>query len=469
MAQDTKSPALWGGRFTEGLHPRIDAFNRSFAFDRRLLAQDATASAAWAEALGATGDLSADDVRGLTSSLRKIAEAARSQGADYWSGIDAASHEDVHSYLETTLGKEVGDAAKRLHRGRSRNDQVATAFRLWCRESIDDLRREILGFQKTLVLWAEKHPQAVLPGYTHLQRGQPVLLAHWALAYVEMLARDDERLGDLRRRVNRLPLGSGALAGSSRPVDREKIAQALGFDGITPNSLDAVSDRDFAMELMAALSIGMVHLSRLSEDVILFSSQEFAFVTLSDRASTGSSLMPQKKNPDPFELIRGKTGRVCGGLSGLLMTMKGLPLGYNKDTQEDKEAVFDAVHTFRESLAVASLSIEGLKVNETRMRQEAERGYQNATEVADYLATKGVPFRQGHELSGKLVLKAVALGKELHEMTLAEIHEIAPQADKDIFKALSLESTLASKDVPGGTAPARVKAALSAAKQKLGI
>jgi argininosuccinate lyase len=354
-----------------------------------------------------------------------------------------------------------------LHTGRSRNDQVATAFRLWLRDEIDSLANLVTGVQRSLVDAATRHEEAVIPGYTHLQRAQPVMWAHWCLAYFEMLARDRERLRDVRKRVNVMPLGSAALAGTSFPIDRERVAEELGFESATRNSLDAVSDRDFAVEFVGACSLTMVHLSRLAEDLILYCSTEFGFIALSDAVSTGSSLMPQKKNPDALELLRGKAGRVFGHQAALLATMKGLPLAYNKDMQEDKEAVFDTVDTASLSLRVAAIVLDNLSLNERRASAAASTGFLNATEFADYLVKKGVPFRTAHDAVGKAVLLAAECGCELGDLSLDELRQFSPDVDETVFDALTLQNTLASKSQIGGTSPERVSAALAAARRSL--
>ncbi len=391
-----------------------------------------------------------------------LAEAGAN--ANYFDEIEA---EDVHSFIEARLVALVGDAGRKLHTGRSRNDQVATALRLWLRDEIDAIAASLRMTQTALVDLAEAHADAVLPGYTHMQRAQPVMWAHWCLAYFEMLQRDRARLADARRRMNVLPLGAAALAGTSYPVDRDGVARALGFDGVALNSLDAVSDRDFCVEFTAVASLVMLHLSRLAEDIILYATTEFGFIELGDAIATGSSLMPQKKNPDALELVRGKAGRVFGDLMSLLTTLKGLPLAYNKDMQEDKEAVFDAADTTRAALDVTTTVLKNVRVRADVTRAAATRGYMNATELADYLARKGLPFRAAHELTGRIVLSAIARGVELNELTIAELRAFAPLIAEDVYEALSLAETLATKAQTGGTAPARVAEALAFARQSL--
>jgi argininosuccinate lyase len=360
-----------------------------------------------------------------------------------------------------------GDTGRKLHTGRSRNDQVATDLRLWLRKAIDDLGNRLRAVQKALLELAEANRTVAIPGYTHLQRAQPVLLAHWALAYFEMLRRDRERVSDLRKRVNIMPLGSAALAGTSFPIDREAVARELGFDEVSRNSLDAVSDRDFCVEFTSACSLVMVHLSRLAEDIILYSTTEFAFFELSDAVSTGSSLMPQKKNPDSMELVRGKAGRVFGHLQALLTTLKGLPLAYNKDMQEDKEAVFDSFDTTSACLQVTATVLSNIRVNEERARNAAASGYMNATELADYLVRKDVPFREAHDIVGRIVLRAIELGVELQDMAVAEMQTLAPLIEADVHDALQLDQTIASHAAIGGTAPARVSEALAHARNSI--
>ncbi len=459
----TKSGQLWGGRFTDKPHETFAEFNDSFRFDRRLFAADIRASIAHAASLERAGILSVDEVSAITGGLSELLIDSVTDPAFF----QGSSAEDVHSFIEGKLIDAIGDAGRKLHTGRSRNDQVATAFRLWLRGEIDATDLLIRELQLAMVDIAEGYRTAILPGYTHLQRAQPVTFAHWCLAYFEMFRRDRERLTDVRKRTNILPLGAGALAGTGFNIDREAVAAELGFDGVTANSLDAVSDRDFAVEFVGACSMIMVHLSRLAEDLIIYCSTEFGFVTLSDAVSSGSSLMPQKKNPDALELLRGKAGRVFGHQMSLLAMLKGLPLAYNKDMQEDKEAVFDTVDTVQISLQAAAIVLENATVNEERTRAAATKGYLNATELADYLVKKGVPFRTAHETVGRAVLYAIDNGKELNELTIESLQEFSPEIGPDVAEALSLEATLAAKGTVGGTSPVRVAEALAAAKQYL--
>ncbi len=451
---------LWGGRFTGKPDETFAEFNNSFKFDQRLFFADVNASIAHCDALFHAGVLTRLESERIKNGLQTILKRA-----DYDKNyFDELNSEDVHSFIEARLVQLIGDAGRKIHTGRSRNDQVATAFRLWLREEIKEISKIVRNLQKALIETAEKQKDAVLPGYTHLQRAQPILWAHWCLAYFEMFSRDRERLDEVWRRVNVLPLGSAALAGTAYEIDREEVARQLGFEGVSANSLDAVSDRDFAVEFVGACSLIMVHLSRISEDLILYASSEFQFIELSDAVSTGSSLMPQKKNPDALELIRGKAGRVFGHQIALLTMMKGLPMAYNKDMQEDKEAVFDTVDTVKISLQVASIVLKNLRVNEEKTRTAATKGYLNATELADYLVQKNVPFRLAHDMVGKIVMYAISQNKELNELSLSEMNGFSEFIEEDVFEALSLEQTLASKNQIGGTSPERVFEALENAK-----
>lgn len=454
---------LWGGRFTEKPDQTFAEFNNSFHFDLRLFDADIRASLAHAEAIKSAGVLTDEEFEKIGRGLKRLAEKA-SRDETFFDESDA---EDVHSFIESKLVALIGSLGKKLHTGRSRNDQVATAFRLWTRERLDEIDHSLRGVQTALINAAERYKDAVLPGYTHLQRAQPILWPHWCLAYFEMLVRDRERLTDARKRINILPLGSGALAGSGFNVNREAVARMLGFEGVTRNSLDGVSDRDFAVEFTACCSLLMVHLSRLAEDLILYCSTEFGFIELSDAVSSGSSLMPQKKNPDALELLRGKAGRVFGHNISLLSMLKGLPLAYNKDMQEDKEAVFDTIETVAISLKVTAIVLDNLTVNESRTEEAASTGYLNATELADYLVRKGVPFRQAHEAVGQAVLYAIDHKKELSDLTLSDLRRFSKKIDDDVFRSLDLKQTLASKNIVGGTAPEQVRDAIRIAKKYL--
>jgi argininosuccinate lyase len=456
----SQSKKLWGGRFEREPDPGFAEFNSSFRFDRRLLEADVGASIAYSEALARAGVLSAEENEKLRNALETILESSRSD-ENY---LNDASAEDVHSFVETRLIELTGALGRKLHTGRSRNDQVATDFRLWMRGSIDLLETNLKNLQTSLLDFAETNREVILPGYTHLQRAQPVLLAHWSLAYFEMLKRDRERFKEVRKRVNIMPLGSAALAGTSFPIDRDALAASLGFEGVSHNSLDAVSDRDFCVEFLSACALVMVHLSRLAEDVILYATSEFGFFELGDAIATGSSLMPQKKNPDSMELVRGKAGRVFGDLLALLATLKGLPLAYNKDMQEDKEAVFDAFDTTTSCLQVAETVMRNIVVNRETALAAASAGYMNATELADYLVRKGMPFREAHETVGRIVTRAIDLNKELGELSIDELREFSALIESDVYEALSLERTLSSKSQTGGTARETVAAALAAAR-----
>lgn len=459
----SESKNLWGGRFTGEADRGFVDFNRSFGFDCRLFAADIRASVAHCNGLVKAGVLTSDEGTKIKEGLHTILD----RGATDSRYFENPEFEDVHSFVEARLVELIGDTGRRLHTGRSRNDQVATDFRLWLRDAIDDLVSVLALTQGALLDLAEAHANAMLPGYTHLQRAQPVLFAHWCLAYFEMLSRDRERLADCRRRVNVLPLGSAALAGTSYPIDRESVARELSFEGVSGNSIDAVSDRDFCVEFLSACSLIMVHLSRSAEDIILYSSTEFGFLELSDAVATGSSLMPQKKNPDSMELVRGKSGRVFGHVISLLTMLKGLPLAYNKDMQEDKEAIFDSFDTVRTCLDVTTTVLRNVRLNEGRMSAAASTGYMNATELADYLVRKGISFREAHEIVGRIVIHALSRGLELHELSIEEMRTISGSIDDDVLSSLSLERTLRTKSQLGGTSPDRVTEALSAARRSL--
>ena len=459
----TETKNLWGGRFTEKPDETFAEFNNSFKFDRRLFAADVNASIAHCDALFHAGVLTRREAEHIKSGLNTILKRADFD-KNYF---DELQFEDVHSFIEARLIQLIGDTGRKLHTGRSRNDQVATALRLWLREEIEEISDLAKQLQKAFLAAAENQKEAVLPGYTHLQKAQPILWAHWCLAYFEMLSRDRERLEEVWRRTNVLPLGSAALAGTSYEIDREVVARELNFEGVSSNSLDAVSDRDFAVEFIGACSLVMVHLSRLAEDLILYASTEFGFIELSDAVSTGSSLMPQKKNPDALELIRGKAGRIFGHQFALLTTLKGLPMAYNKDLQEDKEAVFDTVDTVKICLKVAAIVLKNLRVNEEITKKAVTKSYLNATELADYLVQKNMPFRTAHDTVGKIVMFALSNNKEINELDLKNLQNFSSLIEEDVYAALSLEQTLASKNQIGGTAPERVFEALEAAKSSL--
>lgn len=460
--------SLWGGRFSENPDNFFFAFNASFRFDVRLAEVDVIGSMAYARALTRARIFNESELQIVVGGLEQVLQKIRCE-PEWLEQSLSAGYEDVHSFVEMELTKLVGDLGKRLHTGRSRNDQVATDLRLYLRDAIDRTVDGIVSLQDSLVKQAEANSGTVLPGYTHLQKAQPVLFAHYLLSFYEMLKRDTQRLKDCRKRVNIMPLGSGALAGNSLAVDREALAKDLGFDGFTANSLDATSDRDFALEFLSAASISMMHLSRLAEDLILYGSDEFRFVRMGDQVSTGSSLMPQKKNPDALELIRGKTGRTYGNLMALLTVMKGLPSCYNKDMQEDKEALFDSIDTWQISLKVMKLVLDTLTIHSETMLREAHKGYMNATDLADYYVAKGLPFREAHHLVGEIVSHAIQEGVSLNELPLSAFQAFYPGTDGDVYRALSLESVLNKKASLGGTAPDRVRDALRIARDDLRI
>ncbi len=455
--------ATWSQRFESALHPAIARFNASIGFDIRLIEYDITGSQAHARMLAHTGIISAAEGEQLVAGLEQVRQEYR-QGS-FTPGVDA---EDVHFAVEHRLTEIVGDAGKKLHTARSRNDQVGTDTRLYLRDQIETIRMQLREFQAVLVELADQHVETLIPGYTHLQRAQPVSLAHHLLAYFEMSQRDWERLGEIYQRVNVSPLGSGALAGTTFPIDRHYTASLLNFTGVYGNSLDGVSDRDFAIEFLCAASLIMVHLSRLSEEVILWSSQEFGFVTLTDSCATGSSIMPQKKNPDVPELVRGKTGRVFGHLQSLLVLMKGLPLAYNKDLQDDKEAIFDGVLTVQSCLeAMTILMREGILFQTQRLQAAVNEDFSNATDVADYLAAKGVPFREAYNLVGKVVKTSLAQGKLLKDLTMADWQALHPAFEPDIYAAIAPAQVVAARNSYGGTGFAQVRQALQVAKTRM--
>ncbi|WP_013323161.1 argininosuccinate lyase [Gloeothece verrucosa] len=453
----------WSDRFEGSLHPAIALFNASIGFDIELIEYDLTGSIAHAKMLAHTGIISDSEAQQLVSGLEQIRSEYRE--GNFNPGID---QEDVHFAVERRLTEIVGDVGKKLHTARSRNDQVGTDIRLYLRDQIEQIRVQIREFQQVLLFHAENHVETLIPGYTHLQRAQPVSLAHHLLAYFQMAQRDWERLGEIKKRTNISPLGSGALAGTTFPIDRHYSAKLLEFEGVYINSLDGVSDRDFAIEFLNAASLIMVHLSRLSEEMILWSSQEFSFISLTDSCATGSSIMPQKKNPDVPELIRGKTGRVFGHLQGLLVLMKGLPLAYNKDLQEDKEALFDAVKTVKACLeAMTILLQEGIKFRTERLAQAVAEDFSNATDVADYLAARGVPFREAYNLVGKVVKTSLAAGKLLKDLTLEEWKQLHPAFEADIYAAIAPSQVVAARNSYGGTGFEQVRRAIETAKSQL--
>ena len=454
-ALNTKNTS-WSGRFNEPVAELVKKYTASIGFDYRLAAFDIQGSIAHAQMLGAQKIISADDVKAIEQGLAEIAHEIEAGQFEWLLDL-----EDVHLNIEKRLTDKIGDAGKRLHTGRSRNDQVATDVRLWLRASADQVSVALKKLQLSLLDLAEAHFDTVMPGFTHLQVAQPVTLGHHLMAYVEMLSRDAQRFADCRRRINRLPLGAAALAGTSYPIDRELVAKKLGFDGVCENSLDAVSDRDFAIEFTFAASLVMTHLSRLSEELILWSSPRFAFIDISDRFCTGSSIMPQKKNPDVPELVRGKTGRVYGHLTALLTLMKGQPLAYNKDNQEDKEPLFDTVDTLLVTLEIYADMMRGITVNKDNMRQAASEGFATATDLADYLVKKGMPFRDAHEVVALVVRFAVDKKVDLSDLPLATLQQFSSSIADDVYGVLTLEGSLNSRNHIGGTAPVQVKAAIA--------
>ena len=455
-------PQPWSGRFRAPVAERVKRFTASVDFDRRLAQHDITGSLAHARMLAAARIISKADLRAIERGLARIRREVES-GRFEWS-LDA---EDVHLNIERRLTALAGEAGKRLHTARSRNDQVATDLRLWLRDEIDAIDRLLVALLRALITQAERHAALVMPGFTHLQVAQPVTFGHHLLAYVAMLERDRARLAGCRVRVNQLPLGAAALAGTSFPIDRMRVARELGFQGIAENSLDAVSDRDFAIEFCACAALAMVHLSRLSEELVLWSNPRFGFVKLPENYCTGSSIMPQKKNPDVPELVRGKSGRVIGSLVALLTLMKAQPLAYNKDNQEDKEPLFDAVDTLKDSLAVFAGLVTGLAPVPRAMRAALTEGHATATDLADYLARKGVPFRDAHEIVARAVREAENRGSDLARLPLATLKRFSPHIGADVRQVLSPEGSVAARRHAGGTAPAQVRKAAARARKRL--
>jgi argininosuccinate lyase len=462
MNQLDKKSEAWSALFSEPMSDLVKRYTASVFFDQRLWQADIRGSLAHAAMLARQGIISAQDLAAIESGLAQVRQEIES-GAFEWK-LDL---EDVHLNIEARLTQLVGDAGKRLHTGRSRNDQVATDVRLWLRGEIDLISGLLLDLQRALVEIAGQNADVVMPGFTHLQVAQPVSFGHHMLAYVEMFARDHERMQDVRKRVNRLPLGAAALAGTSYPLDRESVAKALDMDGVCQNSLDAVSDRDFAIEFTAAASLAMVHISRFSEELILWMSQNFGFIRIADRFTTGSSIMPQKKNPDVPELARGKTGRVVGHLMGLITLMKGQPLAYNKDNQEDKEPLFDTVDTLKDTLRIFAEMVGGITVVPEAMERAALKGYATATDLADYLVKKGLPFRDAHEVVAHAVKAAVSHNCDLTELPLAVLKGFHASIEKDVYDTMSLRGSLNARNVLGGTAPAQVRAQVERHRARL--
>ena len=463
MSEQDKNK-LWGGRFTESTDHFVARFTASVQFDQRLYHHDIKGSLAHAQMLSESGILTVEEYQQIAEGLNAIEQSIVAGEFD-WS----IALEDVHMNIESALTQRIGATGKKLHTGRSRNDQVATDIRLYLRDEVDHIKVELRRLQAGLLGLAEAEAETIMPGFTHLQTAQPVTFGHHLLAWFEMLERDYQRLSDCRKRINSLPLGAAALAGTTFPINRERTAELLGFDSVCANSLDAVSDRDFAIEFTAAASLIMMHLSRFSEELVLWTSAQFNFIDLPDRFCTGSSIMPQKKNPDVPELVRGKTGRVNGHLVALLTLMKSQPLAYNKDNQEDKEPLFDTVDTLKDCLKAYADMVPTLKANRQVMRDAALKGYATATDLADYLVVKGMPFRDAHEVVGKSVAFAIKEQKDLSELSLAQLQQFSDMIGDDIFQVLTLEGSVAARNHLGGTAPAQVTLRVAAARKQLGL
>ena len=456
------SEKMWGGRFAAGTDRLVEAFTASIQVDRRLYAEDIRGSMAHARMLGRVGVLTEAEVAAIVTGLTRVRQEIAEDRLPF---VDAL--EDIHMHVESRLTEIIGDVGKKLHTGRSRNDQVATDLRLYTRGCLDDLVRGLQHLQNVFIDLAEREVETILPGLTHMQVAQPVSFGHHCMAYVEMFHRDTQRLLDARRRVNVLPLGAAALAGTTFPIDRWDVARQLGFEAVAENSLDAVSDRDFVMEVLSALAILAVHLSRLSEELILWMSAPFGFIDLPDSFCTGSSIMPQKKNPDVAEIVRGKSGRVIGDLVAILVLMKGQPLAYNRDNQEDKETLFDALDQMRASVEIMGRMLPGLQTRPDVMRAQAERGFATATDLADYLVRKGLPFRDAHAVVGRAVRLAQERHIGLEALPLADLQALSPLIDREVYAVLVLEGSLAARDHLGGTAPRQVQAAILRARERL--
>jgi argininosuccinate lyase len=450
---------LWGGRFEKNTDKLVDDFNSSISFDSRMYRQDILGSVAHAKMLGACGIIPEEESQLIQETLLDILADIEKGLVEF--EVDA---EDIHMNIEKILISRIGDAGKKLHTGRSRNDQVALDIRMYLRDEIKIIKDMLVALENTIIDIAEKNLDTIMPGYTHLQRAQPITLAHHVMAYFQMFRRDIERLNDCMKRLNIMPLGSGALAGTTYPLDRYMVSLELGFDDITENSLDGVSDRDFAIELASCLSIIMMHLSRFSEELILWSTHEFAFIEMDDAYSTGSSIMPQKKNPDVAELVRGKTGRVYGSLIALLTVMKSLPLAYNKDMQEDKQVIFDAVDTVKMCLPVFTKMLATMKVRSENMYKAAQGGFTNATDIADYLVKKGIPFRSAHEIIGKMVLYCIENNKAIDDLSMQEFKNFSQLIEEDVYEEISLISCVSGRSLPGGTARESVKTSIENGK-----
>lgn len=451
---------LWGGRFEKSTDKSVDDFNSSIRFDSRMYKQDILGSIAHAKMLGKCNIIPKEDSDLIQSTLKEILADIEKGQVEF--EIDA---EDIHMNVEKILISRIGDVGKRLHTGRSRNDQVALDIRMYLRDEVQEIKQMLVSLENTLLDISEKNLDVILPGYTHLQRAQPITFAHHMMAYFQMFKRDLGRLDDCYKRINVMPLGSGALASTTYPIDRQMVADELNFSEITENSLDGVSDRDFAIELASCLSIIMMHLSRFSEELIMWSSHEFGFVEMDDAYSTGSSIMPQKKNPDVAELVRGKTGRVYGSLIALLTVMKSLPLAYNKDMQEDKESIFDAVDTVILCLPVFTSMIATMKIRKENMYKAAQGGFTNATDIADYLVKKGIPFRNAHEIIGKMVLYCIGHNKGIEELTMEEFKGFSDLIEEDVYSEISLEKCVSGRNIPGGPAKERVISAIQSGRE----
>jgi len=453
---------LWSGRFSKNTDQLMDDFHASIHFDSRMYRQDILGSAAHAEMLGACGIIPQEDAALIRKTLFEILEDIEKGLIEF-----EVSAEDIHMNIETILISRIGDVGKKLHTGRSRNDQVALDIRIYLKDEINKLLDQLFELEEVLLKMAENHYETIMPGYTHLQRAQPITFAHHMMAYFQMFKRDMERLLDCYGRTNILPLGSGALAGTTYPLDRVMVAKALGFSDVTQNSLDGVADRDFAIELASCLSIIMVHLSRFSEEIILWCSHEFSFIELDDAYSTGSSIMPQKKNPDVAELVRGKSGRVFGSLMTLLTVMKGLPLAYNKDMQEDKEAIFDAVDTVKMCLSIFTRMLDTMKVKSNNMLAAAKGGFTNATDLADYLVKKGIPFRDSHEIVGRMVAYCIMHQKNMDELDMTEFKSFSDKIEDDVYEAIKLQTCVSDRKTIGGPAPESVRASVENGRKAL--
>ncbi|WP_295163913.1 argininosuccinate lyase [uncultured Buchnera sp.] len=457
--------SLWGGRFLDESNEMFKKFNASLPFDYVLAKEDIFASIAWSKSLFEVGVITQEEQKKIESALIFLKKEIYNNPKK----ILESDHEDIHSWIEANLIKKIGELGKKLHTGRSRNDQITTDLKLWCKRKIFVLLDSIINLQKNFIFVAELNYDIIMPGYTHLQRAQPITFSYWCLAYIQMLKRDASRLKDILKRLDVSPLGSGALSGTAWNINRKKLAISMGFNSETDNALDSVSDRDYVIELLSASSISMTHLSRFSEDLIFFNSSEANFIELSDSITSGSSLMPQKKNPDALELIRSKCGRVHGALVSILVVLKSLPLSYNKDLQEDKEGLFDSLKTWHDSLSIASLVLKNIKLNRSSCRQAAEKGYSNATEIADYLVKKGMTFREAHNISGQLVLRAINEKKSLNDLDLSIFQKYSTLITDDIYENITLEACLEKRSSKGGVAFNEIRKQIIEEKERLNI